>query len=118
MYSITEAMVSWLSGLGYAASTYPPKTGTEFVTVQRTGGSVSDLVDHPMMAVQTLAATETRAEEMANAIRLSALTCQRPEGVASIKVNSGPYPYWDESTRLPRYQLYLECAAQIQSNEQ
>ena len=112
-YSVTEAFVSWLTALGYAASTYPPKSGTEFVTVSRTGGSVTDLVDHPMMVVQTWAQSETRAEEMANAIRNAALTSARPDGVASIRVNSGPYPFWDESTRMPRYQLYLECAAEI-----
>ena len=71
VYSVTEAFVTWLSALGYAASTRPPKdapdTPTEFVTVERTGGGVSDLVDHPTMAVQCWAQTETRAEEMGNA---------------------------------------------------
>ena len=112
MYSVTEAFVDWLTSLGYAASTYPPKSGSEFVTVERTGGAASDLVDHPMMVIQTWAQTEPRAEEMANAIRNSALTSY-PDGIASIRINSGPYPYWDESTRLPRYQLFLECAAQL-----
>ena len=112
-YSVTEAFVDWLAGLGYAASTYPPKTGTEFVTVTRTGGAVSDMVDRPMVAIQAWAATEVRAEEMATAIRNAALAAERPYGIASIKVNAGPYPFWDESTRLPRYQLYLECAAQV-----
>lgn len=113
-YSVTEAFVSWLTGLGYSASTYPPKEGSEFVTVERTGGSVSDMVDRPMMAIQAWAKTEPRAEEIATAIRTSALTGARPYGVASIRVNSGPYPFWDESTRMPRYQLLLECAAQIE----
>lgn len=113
-YSVTEAFVTWLSSLGYTASTYPPKSGSEFVTVERTGGGASDMVDRPMVAVQAWAATEPRAEEMANAIRKSALTGARPYGVASIRINSGPYPFWDESTRLPRYQLLLECAAQIE----
>lgn len=112
-YSVTEAFVSWLSSKGYTASTYPPKEGTEFVTVERTGGAASDMVDHPMMVIQTWAQSEPRAEEMANAIRNAALT-SRPDGVAAIRINSGPYPYWDESTRLPRYQLYVECAAQIE----
>lgn len=117
MYSITEAFVEWLADAGYSASTYPPDGVAEFVTVQRTGGNVADMVDHPMMAVQTWAQTEPRAEEMATAIRNLALTGARPEGVAGIRVNSGPYPFWDESTRLPRYQLYLECAAQIIETE-
>ena len=65
MYSITEQFVAWLNGLSFRASTWPPKDADEFVTVERTGGGVTDLVDHPLMAVQTWAATEDRAEAMA-----------------------------------------------------
>ena len=111
MYSVTQAFVEWLADLGYAASTYPPKTGNEFVTVERTGGFVEDLIDHPTMAIQAWAATETRAEEMANEIRVAAIT-SRPCGVSRISFD-GLYPFWDESTRLPRYQLVLDCAAQL-----
>lgn len=114
MYSVTEEFVSWLSGLGYAASTYPPKDAPdEFVTVERTGGGMADLVDRPLMAIQTWAPTEARAEEMANGIRLEAVSGSRPAGVARIGVNSGPYPFWDEDTRCPRYQVVLDCTAQI-----
>lgn len=111
MYSVTQAFVEWLADLGYAASTYPPKTGSEFVTVERTGGFVEDLIDHPTMAIQTWAATEPRAEEMANEIRFSAIS-SRPQGVARISFD-GLYPFYDESTRLPRYQLVLDCVAQL-----
>ena len=113
MYSVTEAFVSWLSGLGWDASTYPPKTGTEFVTVERTGGGVDEFTDHPTMAIQAWAATEERAEEMATSIRDSAVW-GNPVGVVKIEVNAGPYPYWDEETRLPRYQLVLDCTCQLQ----
>ena len=113
-YSITEQVVVWLASLGYAASTYPPDGSTEVVTVERTGGGSSDLVDHPTIAVQAWAATEPRAEEMANAIRLAALKGPLPYGVASMRVNSGPYPFWDEDTRLPRYQVVFDCTAIIE----
>lgn len=113
MYSITEQFVAWLSGYGYSASTYPPATGDEFVTIERTGGAVADLVDHPMIAVQTWAQTEERAEEMANEIRNKALLSTRPVGVTRIDVNSGPYSYWDESTRLPRYQIVFDVTCQL-----
>lgn len=113
MYSVTEEFINWLGSLGYAASTYPPTTGAEFVTVERTGGNVVDLVDHPMIAVQTWAQTEPRAEEMANAIRNAALLSTRPVGVTRIDVNAGPYPYWDESTRLPRYQIVFDVTCQL-----
>ena len=111
-YSIEQSFVEWLATQGYTASTYPPATGSEFVTVERTGGNVADLIDHPTVAIQTWAATPTRAEEMALSIRNALLTTSRPDGVANITVD-GLYPFWDESTRLPRYQLVLDCTAQL-----
>ena len=111
MYSVEQSFVAWLTAKGYAASTYPPDRGSEFVTVERTGGRVADLIDHPTVAIQTWAQTPPRAEEMALSIR-NALFYSRPDGVANIAVD-GLYPFWDESTRLPRYQLVLDCTAQL-----
>ena len=111
MYSVEQSFVEWLAVKGYAASTYPPKDGTEFVTVERTSGGVVDMIDHPTVAIQTWAQTAPRAEEMALSIR-NALFYSRPEGVAHIQVD-GLYPFWDENTRLPRYQLVLDCTAQL-----
>ena len=111
MYSVEQSFVEWLADRGYAASTYPPKDGTEFVTVERTSGGVIDMIDHPTVAIQTWAQTAPRAEQMALAIR-NALFYSRPEGVAHIQVD-GLYPFWDESTRLPRYQLVVDCTAQL-----
>ena len=113
MYSVTEQFVAWLDGLGYSASTYPPDDGTEFVTVERTGGYVADMIDHPGIAVQTWAQTEPRAEEMANEIRLAALIGPLPYGVTRIEVNSGPYRFYDESTRLPRFQVAFDVTCQL-----
>lgn len=114
MYSITESMLDWLSGIGYSCATYPPKDmPEEFVTIERTGGDVVDLVDHPTIAVQTWAPTEARAEEMANVIRLAILTSSKPYGVHNATVNSGPYPFWDDETRCPRYQLVLDITSQL-----
>jgi hypothetical protein len=113
MYSITEEFVAWLGSLGYSASTVPPSSGGEFVTVERTGGAVVDMVDHPGIAVQTWAQTEPRAEEMANEIRLAALTGPLPVGVSRIDINSGPYSFYDEGTRLPRYQIAFDVTCQL-----
>ena len=114
MYSITEKFVAWLHSLGYAASTYPSADSPErFVTVERTGGGTSDMVDHPMVAIQTWAPTEAEAEAMALAIRDEAVCSSRPRGVTKVNVNSGPYPFWDEDTRSPRYQIVLDCTAQL-----
>lgn len=112
-YSVTEQFVKWLAAQGYTASTYPPVSGDEFVTVERTGGGVVDMVDHPSIAIQAWAVTEARAEEMANAIRDLLLLGSLPYGVHHVTVDSGPYPFWDEDTRLPRYQLALDCTSYL-----
>ena len=112
MYSVTEQFVSWLSTNGYAASTWPKADApAEFVTVERTGGGTADLIDHPTMAIQTWAASEARAEEMANEIRNKLMCKSRPHGVTKVNVNSGPYPFWDEDTRCPRYQTVYDCTS-------
>lgn len=108
MYSITEQMVAWLAALGFSASTYPPADGTEFATVERTGGGVDSFADHPMMAVQLWAATEARAEQLATMVRNAALVGPWPEGVTAMRVNAGPYRWYDDNTRRPRYQLVLD----------
>lgn len=117
MLSVTESMVAWLAGLGYRASTRVPEDApgspSEFVTVERTNGGVTDLVDSPQFAVQTWAQTEDRAEQMANAIRMEAMTGTLPHGFSEMKPSIGPYPFFDESTRCPRYQTVYECTAHI-----
>lgn len=112
-YSITEEFVAWLAANSYSASTYPPDDGTEFVTVERTGGGIADMVDRPSMAVQTWAQTEPRAEEMANEIRLLLACGDYPEGVHHVALNSGPYRFYDEDTMLPRYQMALDVVCQL-----
>lgn len=117
MYSITEHLVEWLTSLGYRAGTRPPKDSPEspreFVTVERVGGGIEDMVDHPSFAIQTWAATAPRAEEMGNEIRLASLTGQLPYGVHRMDVDSGPYPYWDEDTRCPRFQTVFDITSQL-----
>ena len=117
MYSITEEFATWLEHLGYRAGTRPPKDAPdcpdEFVTIMRTGGAVRDMVDHPGIAIQTWAATAPRAEEMANNIRFELLTGELPYGVHHAAINSGPYPFFDEDTRSPRYQLVLDITSQL-----
>lgn len=115
VFSITEAMVSWLSSMGYAASSrVPADMPAEFVTVERTGGGAGSYVDHPVVAVQFWAATDAEAEAMANAARAAILTQPKPPGVHSARVNSGPYAFYDEYTGRARYQLVLDVACQLE----
>lgn len=114
VFSVTEAMVSWLSSMGLDAHTRVPSSRPdEFVTVERTGGGVSDGIDRPMMAVQCWAPTDARAEALANAVRLALVATAPPAGVHSVRVNSGPYQFFDPETRMPRYQLVLDVACQL-----
>ena len=90
-------------------SSYPA-----IVTVERTGGGVEDMVDRPQIAVQVWAATEAEAEALATSIRTELLTSSRPRGVISAFVDTGPYPFWDDSTGLPRYQIVFYCTSIIE----
>lgn len=109
MYSITEEVIAWLTDItGLHVSTFPPASGTEFVTVERTGGGTENFADHPLLAVQAWAQTDERAEAIATIIRNAALTGPWPYGVTAMGVNAGPYRWPDESTRLPRYQVVLD----------
>lgn len=113
-FSVTAAMVAWISSLGYACSARRAKgSPAELVTVERTGGGAASMVDHPLMAVQAWAPTEARAEEMADALRVALLTTGPPPGIHSVHVNAGPYQFFDEATRTPRYQLLLDVASQL-----
>ena len=114
MYSVTEAFVSHLLALGHDAyANVPADPPTEFVTVERTGGSVTDLVDHPSLAIQCWAATDEAAERLANVVRAQIVTGTRPHGVTRVDVNSGPYRFYDEYTRCPRYQMALDATCQL-----
>ena len=54
VYSVEEAVRNWLVGMRYDAYVRVPKDRPQrFVTVERTGGGVTDMVDHPLIAVQT-----------------------------------------------------------------
>ena len=114
VYSVEEAVRNWLVDLGYSAYVRVPKDRPQrFVTVERTGGGVVDMVDMPMIAVQTWAQTQAEAEEDAAAIRMVALVGNLPEGVHSMRVNSGPYKFYDEDSMQPRYQIVFDVACQL-----
>lgn len=114
-FSVTEAMVSWLSSMGHSASTrVSADAPASFVTVERVGGGVDSYVDRASMAVQCWAATDAEAEELANEVRLAVLTSQPPAGIHSVRAERGPYQFYDEATRRPRYQLVLDVACQLE----
>ena len=114
-FSATEAAVSWLASMGYAASSrVPGSMPPRFVTVERVGGSVADMVDAARLAVQAWADTDAEAEGMANAIRNVLLTSAPPNGVFSVRVDAGPYQFYDNDTKKARYQIVLELACAVE----
>ena len=83
MYSITEEFVKWLGTLGFAASTYPPKNGTEFVTVERTGGDTTNyVVERALLSVQLFA--ESRAAVVALAGLMKEAVLGMPESEENV----------------------------------
>ena len=116
MYSVVQTTIEWLESLGFAAySIDPPAENApdRFVTVQRPGGYVADKVDHPSVAIQCWAPTDDEAEDMAIEVRNHVVLGSRPAGVWNMTVNSGPYDHYDEDTRCPRYQLYVDMTCQL-----
>ena len=115
VFSVTGALVSWLSSLGYSASTrVPADMPGELVTVERVGGRVASYVDRASVAVQAWAATDAEAEALANEVRLDVLTSAPPAGIHSVRVESGPYQFFDPKTRRARYQLVLTVSCQLE----
>lgn len=113
-YSIEQSLVEWLEDLGYGAyANVPMDRPARFVTVERTGGEVADLVDHPTVAIQTWARSAAEAESDACDIRLAATTVALPDGVHSMRVNSGPYKFYDEESMQPRYQTVYDVTCQL-----
>ena len=116
VFSVTEAMVAWLSSMGYPTSTRVQRSAPErFVTVERVGGGPSSMVDRAEMAVQCWAATDAEAEEFACAVRNRVLVEPPPAGVHSVRVETGPYQFYDEQTGRARYQMVLAATCQLET---
>lgn len=113
-YSVLAEFTEWLEDEWYVGSSIVPESAPDsFVTIERTGGYVEDMLDHPTIAVQCWAATDADAEDMALELRNRLLTDPRPLGVSSIRIESGPYRFYDETTRCPRYQLTLDVTCRL-----
>lgn len=115
IFSVTAAFVEFISALaiGDGCSTQPPMDSERFQTVENIGGPIDSKVCSTTLAIQAWAADEVTAEADANEIVYAIETSEPPAGVHSMKVSQTPYPWWDESTRLPRYQLTVECVHQL-----
>lgn len=115
VYNTTQALINWLDGLGYETYANVPSARPErFVSVQRTGGGVTDSIDHPTYAIQCWAQTYEQAENDALDIRNKIVEgITRPAKFGAMHINTSPYVWEDIETKTPRYQLVVECAAHI-----
>lgn len=102
---IEAALVAWLAAnTGHHVSTDVPNPRPEtLVSVERTGGGVTDLVmDNPTVAIQCWAPTRAQAAEMACGIRDMLPSFRYEAGIRRVEVNSiANFPAVDS----PRYQV-------------
>ena len=115
IFSVTQALVGFVNDLaiGDGCSTQPPMDSQRFQTVENLGGPIESKVCSTSIAIQAWAADEAQAEADANAIAYAVETSNPPAGVHSMHVTQTPYPWWDDSTRLPRYQLTVDVTHQL-----
>ena len=115
IFSVTAAFVDFITALniGDGCSTQPPVDSQHFQTVENIGGPINSKVCSTTLAIQTWATDEATAEADANAIVYALEVGEQPAGVHSMRVSQTPYPWFDESTRLPRYQLTVDVVHQL-----
>lgn len=133
-FNALEALIAFVAALGYDAFSRPPgdtpdnpdPVPDEYVTVERTGGYVADMVDHPTFAIQCWAQTELRANSISVVLRNALLIGAYGEvdgvdgdispadfGLMGMTIDAGPYAFFDEYTRSPRYQMVVSCACHL-----
>ena len=109
MASSEAALIAWLNAdpavLVEAFGSIPEVRPSSFITVERTGGQQTVIVDSPTLAVQCWAETRSEAMKLADlvAARLRDGWRQQPY-VASCDVNS-IYNFPDPDSGQARYQL-------------
>lgn len=100
-----------LVGVGVYGSI--PETRPErFVTVERTGGQVSGLVDYPTFAVQCWGESRAEAAALASRATQALQSLVSYPQVASISVDS-LYNFPDPDSRQARYQLTVSAVIML-----
>ena len=90
-----------------------PETRPErFVTVERTGGQVSGLVDYPAFAVQCWGESRAEAAALASRATQALQSLVSYPQVASISVDA-LYNFPDPDSRQARYQLTVSAAIML-----
>lgn len=102
---VTKVLLSELEKAAGAPCfpTVPADRPREFIVVQRTGGTRGEALSNPAVAVQSWAASEQAAAELAE--RVDAAMAALPYGDSGVtNVGRGePYPF-PSTEKIPRYQ--------------
>ena len=87
----------------------PKKRPDEFVTVERAGGSLANVViDHASIVIQSWAKTRHDASELAISVDLAMHCFVDEKGVSNVERNAGPYNFPDPDNTQARYQSLYE----------
>lgn len=81
---------------------------TNYIVIEKTGGSCEDFIARATFAVQTYGESLYKAALMANEVFDVMLKMPDYTDVSSCKVNGGPYNYTDTETKEYRYQTVYD----------
>lgn len=107
--SIEEVIIDYLAGeLGVGVSgDVPHPMPEEFVTVEKTGGSISDHVRSATLAVQSWSTSRAAADALNETVKAAMLTAvEQPEISRCALI--GDSNYTDTAKHRPRYQAVFD----------
>lgn len=85
----------------------PAEVPTKYVTIERTGGGMTNHIRSAMVAVQSYAPTMFEAAELHEEVIGLMLEITSLDDIGGIKLNS-EYSFTDEETKQPRYQAVFD----------
>ena len=111
--NIEQAIIQHLNSKNYSAyADVPNPMPASFVTVERTGGGDSDMIDRATLAVQCWASGRKAAADMADAVRCELVAMTGTGGFGAVTVQS-IYNWPDAKARKARYQLVVSAVAHV-----
>lgn len=113
MTDIEQELISFFDSLIDGVKAYavvPPKRPTRFITVERTGGSRTLVMDNGQFAIQVWAESRKTASMLAQQARATALALLHKPWCTGIELG-GLYNFPDPDSATARYQFTLEVSA-------
>lgn len=88
----------------HAFGLIPPKPPQQFITVERTGGIVTEIIDDATIAIQVWAGSDAGAANLADIVTQQVLRMNREPKVAAVRITAcSRWP--DTVTNKARYQI-------------